>query len=94
MVEDWLLKLKAAYEAGYYRTESAEGQQETFPWQNKLCRDCPFWINDICQVDLRRCQGFSDTCAYFDPPDCSRGRAAILQRLEHVQRSRWRRDSP
>jgi hypothetical protein len=84
MADDWLLNLKAACEAGYYRTESAETEQETFPWQNKLCRDCPFWINDICQVDLGRCNGYRETCAYFDPPGYSAARAEILQRLERT----------
>ena len=84
MADDWLVNLNAAFHAGYYRTETAEGEQEPFPWQNKICRDCPFWINDICQVDLSTCDGYGDTCAYFDPPEYPAARAEIMRRLKRL----------
>ena len=36
-VEKWMQNLKAAYDAGYYRTEADLGEQLNFPWQNKCC---------------------------------------------------------
>jgi hypothetical protein len=32
--EPWVLKVKAAYEAGYYKTEVAPGEQTPIPWQD------------------------------------------------------------
>jgi hypothetical protein len=32
-VETWMVSLKAAYDAGYYRTEAAVGEQVPLPWQ-------------------------------------------------------------
>lgn len=42
-IDAWVYCLKKAYDAGYYRTEPAVDEQTPFPWQNKFCRDCPFW---------------------------------------------------
>jgi hypothetical protein len=42
MMDRWLINLKTAYDAGYYRTEADLEHQSGFPWQNKRCRDCPF----------------------------------------------------
>ena len=33
--QTWLRKLKAAYDAGYYRTESALGEQTRIPWLSR-----------------------------------------------------------
>jgi len=64
--EEWLLRLKAACDSGYYRTESSVGLQSPFPWQNKTCRDCPFWSNSICRVHAEYRTAASHTCIYFD----------------------------
>ena len=48
--EAWMARLKAAYDAGYYRTEAAEGEQTRFPWQDRTCGDCPFWSRNTCLV--------------------------------------------
>jgi hypothetical protein len=66
-MESWIKRLKTAYQAGYYQTEAAEGSQITFPWQNKTCKDCPFWSNSICQVFAEYRGPRTHTCAYFDP---------------------------
>lgn len=66
-MDSWLGRLKLAYEAGYYTTETAEGYQSGFPWQNKTCKDCPFWSNSICQVLAEYRSSTAHTCSYFDP---------------------------
>ena len=66
-VESWVLRLKAAYEAGYYRTEAAVGQQTRFPWQDRTCGDCPFWARNTCLVRGTRRGSGDATCRYFDP---------------------------
>jgi len=85
----WLFRLKAAYDAGYYKTEPTEGAQTLFPWQNKTCRDCPFWSNGICHV-LAEYRGATwHTCAYFDP--WNRGEAlAIVRSRKEREMNRWR----
>ncbi len=64
---EWLRRLKGAYEAGYYRTEAAEDEQEPFPWQNRTCGDCPFWMRNTCLVREARRGAGDATCKYFDP---------------------------
>ncbi len=64
--EAWLQRLKAAYEAGYYKTETDRKRQTTFPWQNKTCKDCPFWLNSTCQVFAEYRSSIAHTCSYFD----------------------------
>ena len=32
--EPWVLKLEVAYEAGYYKTEVAAGEQTPIPWRD------------------------------------------------------------
>jgi hypothetical protein len=60
--EAWLLHLKAACEAGYYKTE---GQETIFRRWDKVCTDCSFWLDDFCL--LRSCQRLpvADTCTFF-----------------------------
>ena len=65
--EPWMLRLKAAYEAGYYRTEAAVDEQTRFPWQNRTCGDCPFWAHNTCLVRSARRGAGDATCRYFDP---------------------------
>jgi len=36
MPDDWIKRLKAAYDAGYYKTEASEGKQVRFPWQTRI----------------------------------------------------------
>ena len=49
-MDTWVYRLKDAYDAGYYKTEPAVEAQTPFPWQNKTCKDCPFWANGVCHV--------------------------------------------
>jgi hypothetical protein len=37
--EPWLLRLKAACDAGYYHSEVDRELQVGFPWQNRSCKD-------------------------------------------------------
>jgi hypothetical protein len=67
MSADWLSRLKAAYDAGYYKTEADVDWQSGFPWQNKRCKDCPFWSPELCQVRLQCREPNAHTCSYFDP---------------------------
>lgn len=89
MTDPWLFNLKAAYDAGYYRTEVDSEAQSHFPWQNTTCGDCPFWMHDVCQVTLARCCSEEVPCAYFDPPDHEAARHAIVERL-HVGWKQWK----
>lgn len=76
----WLLRLRAAVQAGYYRTESAVGEQERFPWQGKTCGDCPFWRKGKCLVRLTPRDASAPTCSYFDEPNRGAARAIIARR--------------
>lgn len=64
--EEWMLRLKAGVEAGYYKTEEDEARQTRFPWQNRTCGDCPFWERDTCRVRQARRGALDATCRYFD----------------------------
>jgi hypothetical protein len=64
--EPWVLRLRNAYQAGFYRTEAAVDEQVSFPWQGKTCRDCPFWSDNVCSVFLERRSALAHTCCYFD----------------------------
>jgi hypothetical protein len=66
-VEPWMVRLKAAVEAGYYRTEADEARQTRFPWQDRTCGDCPFWVPNTCLVRGTRREARDATCRYFDP---------------------------
>mgnify|MGYP001461379038 CR=1 FL=1 len=66
-VEPWMIRLKTAFQAGYYRTETAEGSQTRFPWQDRTCGDCPFWVSNVCLVRGARRGARDATCRYFDP---------------------------
>ena len=79
-MDAWVYRLRDAYQAGYYRTESAEDAQTAFPWQNKTCRDCPFWSNGICRVYGAYRPAEAHTCAYFDPWNRNAGETAIRDR--------------
>lgn len=65
-VEPWMIRLKAAVDAGYYRTEAAMGEQTRFPWQDRSCGDCPFWMSNTCIVRGARRGARDATCRYFD----------------------------
>lgn len=88
-MEPWIERLKAACDAGYYKTEAAEGAQTGFPWQNKTCRDCPFWSNGICQVFAEYRSANTYTCSYFDAWNRKEAQAIILERRWHGYRSWW-----
>ena len=66
-VEPWMVHLKAAVEAGYYRTEADKDKQTRFPWQYRTCGDCPFWVPNRCLVRGTRREARDATCRYFDP---------------------------
>ena len=88
--EAWVLRLKRAYDAGYYKTEEALGEQEPFPWQNKTCRDCPFWLDTRwCQVHAEDRGPAEHTCSYFDAPAHAAARHIIDERLRLSQRRFW-----
>jgi hypothetical protein len=70
-LETWLVDLKRAVDAGYYRTESSVAQQTRFPWQGMTCRNCPFWRESVCQVHAETRSGSAHTCVYFDAPNRS-----------------------
>lgn len=83
----WLARLKAAYEAGYYRTEAAVGEQTPWPWQSRTCGDCPFWAHDICLVTETPRPANAHTCGYFDRANREHARAMIRrQRWETLRR--------
>lgn len=65
-LDERLLRLKAAVEAGYYRTEPAVGEQTAFPWQNRVCRDCPHWVADYCVLHAEYRSPTSLTCRADD----------------------------
>lgn len=85
--EPWMLELKRQVEAGRYRTEEALGQQEPFPWQDKRCADCPFWLDsewcDVYAMDRRRAD---HTCGYFDPGRRRVAKTILEQRAELSRR--------
>jgi hypothetical protein len=82
----WLERLKAAYEGGYYRTEAAVEEQTSFPWQNRTCGDCPFWMHNICLVEEAPRAANAHTCRYFDRPNREEARALIRKRRWEVLR--------
>ena len=84
--EAWLLRLDAAYKAGFYRTEAAEDEQLPFPWQHRTCGDCPFWVQDHCLVHDASRPPDAHTCRYFDRPNRAEARAIIRQRRWEVMR--------
>jgi hypothetical protein len=87
-MDAWVYKLKAAYEAGYYKTEAEEADQIAFPWQNKTCKNCPFWSNSICQVYAEYRSSTAHTCSYYDP--CHRQEAQnIIQERQWQGFRRW-----
>ncbi len=83
----WLRRLKHAVDAGYYRTESAEGEQTAFPWQGHTCGDCPFWLHDVCTVYQIARPANAHTCRYFDRPHREQGRARLYRRRWELLRS-------
>jgi hypothetical protein len=60
-MDNRLQKLKAAYDAGIYKTESAEGEQTPLPWTAKPRRDRSSWPESIRQAGYRNPAGaYSD----------------------------------
>jgi hypothetical protein len=80
VLEPWVLRLREAYDAGYYRTEAAISEQSTFPWQGKTCRDCPFWGENVCRVFDERRSGVAHTCCYFDEANRSEAESMLHSR--------------
>jgi hypothetical protein len=42
--EPWVLRLKAAYDAGYYKTEADCERQSPLPWHVTSCQDSTFRV--------------------------------------------------
>lgn len=85
--EPWLVRLKQLVEAGRYRTEEAEAEQEPFPWQGKSCGDCPFWLDsDWCDVYAMDRPAREHTCGYFDDERRRFARRILDQRAELSRR--------
>ena len=88
--EEWMLGLKKAYEAGYYKTEPATDEQERFPWQDKSCRDCPFWLDtEWCEVFAREQRPTVHTCSYFDAHGHEAARNIIDEGRRQSRRRYW-----
>lgn len=87
LIEPWMLRLKAACEAGYYRTEADVDRQEHFPWQNKHCGDCPFWSNEVCRVYAERRAAVAPTCATFDRATDMPARQDLDERVSALLRA-------
>lgn len=87
--DEWLLRLKRGYDVGYYQTEVAVGQQSSFPWQNKTCRDCPYWSNSICRVHAEYRAGAAHTCIYFDEGNRETADEIIRERQWQGYRRWW-----
>jgi hypothetical protein len=87
--ERWILKLKAAYEAGYYKTEAAPDEQTGFPWQNKTCQDCAFWSNNRCWVHSESHSPAADICTCFDPGNQSGAQRMSGDHSSHGFRRWW-----
>lgn len=87
--EDWLVRLRAGCEAGYYKTEAALGQQIGFPWQNKTCSDCPFWSNSVCRVHAEYRASAAHTCIYFDELNREAADEIIRERQWQGYRRWW-----
>jgi hypothetical protein len=87
--EPWVLKLRAAYEAGYYKTEAAPDEQTGFPWQNEACQDCTVWCSNRCRVysDYRRAT--ADACTCFDPGNHSEAQPMLHGHSCHGFRRWW-----
>jgi hypothetical protein len=62
---DWLLHLKAACDAGYYKTEADTDSQIGLARQDKTCQDCFFWAADFCRFSSLPRRSSADTCLYF-----------------------------
>jgi hypothetical protein len=89
MSEDWISRLKVAYDAGYYRTEVDQEWQTGFPWQHKTCKDCPFWLNSVCRVHAVPRPPDADTCSYFDLPNHRAAQHIIDERMQKAWRQWW-----
>ncbi len=88
-MDAWIARLKQVYDAGYYRTEAAVGEQTAFPWQNKTCKDCPFWASSVCQVHAEYRAAYAHTCIYFDAGNRAQAQTRIRERqADWIQR--WR----
>jgi hypothetical protein len=88
-MEEWVLNLKTAYDAGYYKTEASPAEQSKFPWQNKTCKDCPFWADSICHVLAEYRSSAAHTCSYFDPWNRASAQAIIQERQWQGFRRWW-----
>jgi hypothetical protein len=86
---DWIHRLKRAYESGYYKTEAAVGDQTAFPWQNKTCKNCPFWANSICGVQAEYRAANAHTCIYFNESNREAAQDIIRERQWEGYRRWW-----
>jgi hypothetical protein len=85
----WVHRLKAAYEAGYYKTETAVGEQTHFPWQGKTCGDCPFWSKGACHVFGESRRAIGHTCTYFDEGNREQAETIMQERAVQTTHQWW-----
>lgn len=73
--EPWLLRLRDAFQAGYYQTEADIEYQSGWPWQGRICADCAFWTETadgtgFCRRHSEKRSGSAHTCTeYTEPPN-------------------------
>jgi hypothetical protein len=86
VTEPWMLALKAGVGTGYYLTEVAEGEQTHFPWQNRHCGECPFWLNHVRRLHAEKRSAESHTYRFFNPAHHHEGQELIEGRIREARR--------
>lgn len=61
--DDWLIQLKTACEAGYYKAGSDEAVCR--PPDDAACRECFFWLNDFCRFWGSQREPDAPVCSFF-----------------------------
>jgi hypothetical protein len=60
---EWLMHLKAACDAGYYKADTDEPLAPIPP--DVACRDCYFWVDNFCRLTSRDRDPEGESCAFF-----------------------------
>ncbi|HLJ68276.1 MAG TPA: hypothetical protein VKX16_13035 [Chloroflexota bacterium] len=63
--EPWLLGLKAAYDAGYYRSDVDPQAEKVAPWRLTVCQKCAFWHTGFCCIHLEIRRPGANACSLF-----------------------------
>lgn len=85
MPDEWISRLKAAFDAGYYKTEAGEGQQTLIPWKPEAL------THSMMSRLLAVLGGWVSDCWNHNPVSCSQcGRlfSTMTQGLRRRQRVR------